>query len=121
MESKIDTKLNIPWSRQKTPLEAYLGQILGPCWTKLGSKLVQVGAKLGQVGTKLGQVGAKLGHAGAKMGQVGAKLGQVGQDGQEGQVGPSLAKLEPKKQKVGPGVPRPGGLVVLEFDNIGNI
>ena len=73
MGSKIGTKLNMPWSRQKTPLEVHLGQILGPCWTKLGLKLDQVGAKLGQDGTKLGQVGAKLGQVGAKMDQVGAK------------------------------------------------
>ena len=73
MGSKINRKLNIAWRRQKTPLEAHLGQILGPCWTKLGPKLDQVGAKLGQDGTKLGQVGAKLGQVGAKMGQVGAK------------------------------------------------
>ena len=73
MRSKISTKLNIAWSRQKTVLEVQLRQILGPCWTKLGRKLDQVGAKLGQDGTKLGQVGAKLGQVGAKMGQVGAK------------------------------------------------
>ena len=73
MGSKISTKLNIAWSRQKTPLEAYLGQILGPCWAKLGRKLDQVGAKMGQDGTKLGQVGAKLSQVGAKMDQVGAK------------------------------------------------
>ena len=73
MESKIRTKLNIGWSRQKTALEAHLGQILGPCWTKLEPKLEQVGAKLGQDGTKLGQVGAKLGQVGAKMDQVGTK------------------------------------------------
>ena len=73
MGSKMYTKLNIAWSPQKTPLEAHLGQILGPCWTKLGLKLGQVGAKLGQDGSKLGQVGAKLGQVGAKMGQVGAK------------------------------------------------
>ena len=73
MESKIKTKLNIAWSRQKTPLEAHLGKILGPCWTKLGRELHQVGAKLGQDGTKLGQVGAKLSQLGAKMVQVGAK------------------------------------------------
>ena len=48
MGSKINTKLNIAWNRQKTPREAHLGQILGPCWTKLGPKLDQVGAKLGQ-------------------------------------------------------------------------
>ena len=54
MRSKIGTKLNIAWSRQKTPLEAHLDQILGPCWAKLGRKLDQVGAKLGQVGAKLG-------------------------------------------------------------------
>ena len=76
MGSKIGTKLNIPRSRQKTPLEAHLGQILGPCWTKLGPKLVQVGAKLGQVGTKLGQVGAKLGQVGPTWSQVGVRLGQ---------------------------------------------
>ena len=73
MGLKISRKLKIAWRRQKTPLEAHLGQILGPCWTKLGPKLDQVGAKLGQDGTKLGQVGAKLGQVGAKMGQVGAK------------------------------------------------
>ena len=73
MEVQISTKLNIPWSRQKTPLEAHLGKMLGLCWTKLGPKLDQVGAKLGQDGTKLGQVGAKLGQVGAKMGQVGGK------------------------------------------------
>ena len=73
MELQISTKLNIPWSGQKTPLEAHLGQILGPCWTKLGRKLDQVGAKLGQDGTKLGQVGAKLGQVGAMMGHLGAK------------------------------------------------
>ena len=73
MGSKINRKRKIAWRRQKTPLEAHLGQILGPCWTKLGPKLDQVGAKLGQDGTKLGQVGAKLGQVGAKMGQVGAK------------------------------------------------
>ena len=28
MESKINTKLSIPWSRQKTPIEVHLGQIL---------------------------------------------------------------------------------------------
>ena len=73
MRTKICTKLNIAWSRQKTLLEAHVGQILGPCWTKLEPKLDQVGAKLGQDGTKVGQVGAKLGQVGAKMGQVGAK------------------------------------------------
>ena len=73
MGSKIKRKLKIAWRRQKTPLEAHLGQILGPCWTKLGPKLVQVGAKFDQYGTKLGQVGAKLGQVGAKMGQVDAK------------------------------------------------
>ena len=73
MGSKIGTKLNIPWSRQKTPLEGHLGQILGPCWTRLGPKLGQVEPKLGQDGTKLGQVGAKLDNVGAKMGQLGAK------------------------------------------------
>ena len=66
MGSKIGTKSNIPWSRQKTPLEAHLGQILGASWTKLGPKLNQVGAKLGQDGTKLGQVGAKLGQVEGK-------------------------------------------------------
>ena len=74
MGSKIRTKLNIAWSRQKTAPEGHLGQILGPCWTKLGPKLDQVGAKLGQDGTKLDQVGAKLDQVGAKMDQVGAKL-----------------------------------------------
>ena len=73
MGSKINTKLNIAWSGQKTLLEAHLGQLLGSCWTKLGPKLGQIGAKLGQGGTKLGQVGAKLSQVGAKMGQVGAK------------------------------------------------
>ena len=73
MGSKIKTKLNIACSRQKTALEAHLGQILGLCWAKLGPNLDQVGAKLGQDGTKLGRVGAKLGQNGAKMGQVGAK------------------------------------------------
>ena len=73
MGSKINRKLKIAWRGQKTPLEAHLGQILGPCWTKLGPKLDQVGAKLGQDGTKLGQVGAKLSQVGAKMDQVGAK------------------------------------------------
>ena len=73
MESKISRKLNIAWSRQKTALEAHLGQILGPCWTKLVPKLDQVGAKLGQDGTKLGQVDAKLSQDRAKMVQVGAK------------------------------------------------
>ena len=73
MGSKIRTKVNIAWSGQKTALESHLGQILGPCWTKLGRKLDQVGAKLGQDGPMLGQVGAKLGQVGAKMGQVGAK------------------------------------------------
>ena len=68
MKSNIDAKLSIPWSRQKTLLEAYLGQILMPSWTKLGPKLVQVGAKLGQEDQKLGQVGARLGHAGARKG-----------------------------------------------------
>ena len=57
MGSKISRKLNIAWSRQKTALEAYLGQILGPCWTKLGRKLDQVGAKLGQDGPSWGYVG----------------------------------------------------------------
>ena len=50
MGSKIGTKLNIPWSVQKTLLEGHLGQILGPCWTKLDPSW----AKLGQVGAKLG-------------------------------------------------------------------
>ena len=73
MGSKIKTKLNIAWSRQKTSLEAHLGRISGPCWTKLGPKLDQVGAKFGQDGTKLDQVGGKLGQVGAKKDQVGAK------------------------------------------------
>ena len=73
MGSKINRKLKVAWRRHKTPLEAHLGQILGPCWTKLGPKLDQVGAKLSQDGTKLDQVDAKLGQDGAKMGQVGAK------------------------------------------------
>ena len=47
MRSKIGTQMNIAWSRQKTRLEVHLGQILGPCWTKLGPKLGQVGAKVG--------------------------------------------------------------------------
>ena len=50
MELQINTKLNIPWSSQKTPLEAHLGQILGPCWAKLGL----VGAMLGPGWGKLG-------------------------------------------------------------------
>ena len=74
MGPRIGTKLNIPWSRQKTPLEAHLGQILGPCWTKLGPKLGQIGAKLGQDGTKLGQVGDKLDQVGRSWGQVGTML-----------------------------------------------
>ena len=74
MRSTIRTKLNIPWSRQKTPLEAHLGQILGPSSTKLGPKLDQVGGKLGQDAAKLGQVGGKLSQVGAKMGQVGGKM-----------------------------------------------
>ena len=73
MGSKNNRKLKMVWRRQKTPLEAHLGQILGPCWTKLERKLDQVGAKLGQDGTKMGQVGGKLGQVGAKMDQVGAK------------------------------------------------
>ena len=94
MKSKINTKLNIAWSRQKTPLEAHLGQILGPYWTKLGPRLAQVGTKLGQDRTKLGQVGVKLGQVGAKMGQVepqvGSKLDKMDEHGgQDGQVGPS--------------------------------
>ena len=89
MGSKINTKLNIAWSRQKTALEAHLGQILGPCWTKLGPKLDQVGANLGQEGTKLGQVGGKLGQVGAKIDQVGAKYDKMDEhEGQDGQVGP---------------------------------
>ena len=56
MKSKISTKLKIAWSRQKTPLEAHLGQILGPCWTKLGpgrtkwTNIEEKIAKLDQVG-----------------------------------------------------------------------
>ena len=76
MASEIDTKLNIPWSRQKTPLEAHLGHIFEPCSAKLGPKL-------GQVGTKLDQVGAKVGQVGAKMDQIEAKSGQVGEDGRQ--------------------------------------
>ena len=68
MGSKIKTKLNIAWSRQKTALEAHLRQILGPCSTKLGPKLDQVGAKLGQDGPRWAKF--KLGQVGAKMGQV---------------------------------------------------
>ena len=98
MTSKIGTKLNIAWSGQKTPLEAHLGQILGPCWTKLGPKLGQVEAKLGQTGTKLGHIGAKLGQVGTKMGQVGLdKMDEHG--GQDDQVGPSWSTLKPKRQK----------------------
>ena len=112
MGSKIGTKLNIPWGRQKTPLEAHLGQILGPCWTKLGPKLGQVGAKLGQDGTKLDQVGAKLGPVGAKMGQVGAKW--VPSWTRWTNMEDNTAKLgqdEPKKQKVVSRVGRPRELV----------
>ena len=50
MEIQISTKLNIPWSGQKTALEGHLGQILGPCWAKLGPKLDQVEPCWGQVG-----------------------------------------------------------------------
>ena len=94
MKSKIGTKLNIAWSRQKTFLEAHLGQILGPCWTKLVPKLGQIGAKLAQNGTKLGQVGAKLGQVwnknGQSCGQVGDSLDKMEEHGgQDGQVGPS--------------------------------
>ena len=46
MESKINRKLKIAW-------RGHLGQILGPCWTKLGPKLDQVEAKLDQDGTNL--------------------------------------------------------------------
>ena len=90
--SKNDTKVNIPWSRQKRPLEAHLGHILGPCCAKLGPKLRQVGTKLGQVRAEVGQEGANLGQVGTKMGQVGAKLG------------PSLtrwSKMEVKRAKIG--------------------
>ena len=73
MGSKINRKLKTAGRGQKTPLEAHPGQILRPCWTKLGPKLDQVGAKLGQDGTKLRQVGRKLGQVGAKMDQVEAK------------------------------------------------
>ena len=72
MGSKIGTKLKIARRGQKTALEIHLGQILGPCWTKLGRKMDQVGAKLGQDGTKLGLAGAELALVGAKLGQVGA-------------------------------------------------
>ena len=71
MGSKISTKLNIPWSRQKTPLEAHLGQILGPWWTKLGPSW----AKLSYLGSNLWPTWAKLEPSWAKLGQVGAKLG----------------------------------------------
>ena len=82
MGSKIKTKLNIAWSRQKTALEVHLSQILGPCWTKLGTKIgpswSQVGPRWDQVGAKLGQDEPKLGQVGAKLSQVGAKMDQVG-------------------------------------------
>ena len=78
MGAKIDRKLNIPWSCQKTPLEVHLDHILGPCGAKLRPKLRQVGTKLGQVGAKLGQFGSKLCLVGLSWGLSWAKLRQVG-------------------------------------------
>ena len=88
--SKIETKLNIPWSRQKTPLEAHLGHIFGPCCAKLGPKLAQVGSKLGKVGAKLGQVVANMGQVGAKCGPKCA--GWMQMEGKRAKLGPSDRK-----------------------------
>ena len=44
MGSKVDAKLNIPWSRQKTSLEAHLDHILVPSWRNLAPRWGQVGS-----------------------------------------------------------------------------
>ena len=85
MGSKVGTKLNIPWRRQKASLEAHLGKILGPCCAKSGPKLGQVGARLGQVGAKLGQVGANM----------------VENGGQDVQDRPRWWKMKLKRAKIG--------------------
>ena len=120
MKLKISTKLNIAWSRQKTPLEAHLGQILGPCWTKLGRKLDQVGAswaKMEPSWAKLALSWAKLEQRWAKLEPSGSQVGQDGQHGgQDGQVGPNWGQVGAKKHQRCPAEVRP--VAVLGFGDL---
>ena len=50
--TKTDSKLNILWNRQKTPLEANFGPILVRNWPNFGPSWAQVGAKLVPTGTQ---------------------------------------------------------------------
>ena len=76
MGSKIDTQLDIPWSRQKTLVDVYLGKNLVACWTKLGPKLIW--AELEPSSAKLGSSWAKLGPNWSHVGQYGRQWGPRG-------------------------------------------
>ena len=110
MGSKIKTKLNIAWSRQKTGLEAHLGQILGPSWDQNWTKLEPSWAKMGPSWTKLALSWAKLEQRWTKLEP---SMSQIGQDGRTWRRGrPSWTKLVPISNKGGPSVTRPAEPVV---------